>query len=126
MGAAGSFGGPVGILIGMSVGLVFSIIGEFMKKEIIKTRASYTIRDLEPMIEDLESYLKEEILDDLRAKKEEVDESIKELRRNSEKSLRSDIDQIENKYDSVYTENHREQFEKDLNILKEMKEIMLM
>lgn len=124
MGAAGSFGGPVGILIGMSVGLVFSIIGEFMKKEITKTRASYTLRDLEPMIEDLENYLKEEILDDLRAKKEEVDDSIKELRRNSEKSLRSDMDQIESKYDYVYTENHREEFERDLKILNEIKETM--
>ena len=80
IGAVGILGGPAGILVGMGISLAFSLIGDHMRKKIVENRASYTIRDLEPMIEDLENYLKEEIIDDLRAKGQEVDDSIKELK----------------------------------------------
>ena len=87
-GTVGSLGGPLGILVGMGIGFVFTIIGDSIRKEILSTRAEYTIKDIEPMIEDLENYLREEILDDLRAKANEVDNSIKELRKKIEKILR--------------------------------------
>ena len=80
IGAVGILGGPAGILVGMGISLAFSLIGDHMRKKIVENRASYTLRDLEPMIEDLENYLKQEIIDDLRAKQQEVDESIKELK----------------------------------------------
>lgn len=111
-GTVGSLGGPLGILVGMGIGFVFSIIGDSIRKEILSTRAEYTIKDLEPMIEDLENYLKEEILDDLRAKSEEVDNSIKELRKKIEKTFKDDIESISSQYDKSYNEKHTIEFEK--------------
>ncbi len=122
VGAAGSLGGPLGILIGMGIGLAFSIIGENIRKEILHTRANYTIKDLEPMIEYLENYLKEEVIDDLRAKQEEVDNSIKKLRKQIEKTFKEDIINIEEQYEKDYNENHTLLFEEDLRTLRDLKE----
>ena len=122
VGAVGSLGGPLGILVGMGIGFVFSIIGENIRKEILSARANYTIKDLEPMLEDLENYLKEEIIDDLRAKQEEVDDSIKKLRKQIEKTFKEDIINIEQQYEKEYNENHTLLFEEDLRILKDLKE----
>ncbi|MGG7186034.1 dynamin family protein, partial [Clostridium butyricum] len=119
--AISSLGGPLGILVGMGIGFVFSIIGENLRKEILHTRANYTIRDLEPMLEDLESYLKEEILDDLRAKQEEVDYSIKRLRKQIEKTFKEDIRNVEEQYEKDYNENHTLLFEEDLRTLNELR-----
>ena len=91
-----------------------------MRKKIVENRASYTIRDLEPMIEDLENYLKSEIIDDLRAKGQEVDESIKELKRNLEKTFKEDMEIIEKQYEATYNDDHILEFEEDLKILKEL------
>lgn len=120
-GTVGSLGGPLGILVGMGIGFVFSIIGDSIRKEILSTRAEYTIKDLEPMIEDLENYLKEEILDDLRAKSEEVDNSIKELRKKIEKTFKDDIESISSQYDKSYNEKHTIEFENDLDLLKSLR-----
>lgn len=122
VGAAGSLGGPLGILIGMGIGLAFSIIGENIRKEILHTRANYTIKDLEPMIEYLENYLKEEVIDDLRAKQEEVDNSIKKLRKQIEKTFKEDIINIEEQYEKDYNENHTLLFEEDLRTLRDLKD----
>ena len=105
----------------MGIGFVFSIIGENLRKEILHTRANYTIRDLEPMLEDLENYLKEEILDDLRAKQEEVDYSIKRLRKQIEKTFKEDIRHVEEQYEKDYNENHTLLFEEDLRTLNELR-----
>ena len=120
-GTVGSLGGPLGILVGMGIGFVFSIIGDSIRKEILSTRAEYTIKDLEPMIEDLENYLKEEILDDLRAKSEEVDNSIKELRKKIEKTFKDDIESISSQYDKSYNEKHTIEFENDLKLLNSLR-----
>ncbi|NFN63004.1 dynamin family protein [Clostridium botulinum] len=122
LGTVGALGGPLGILVGMGIGMAFSLIGDFVRKEILETRANYTLRDLEPMIEDLENYLKEEILDDLRAKQQDMDDSIKELRKNLENSFKDDIQIIEKQYDYTYSENNILEFEDDLKILNEVKE----
>ncbi|HCW52988.1 MAG TPA: dynamin family protein [Clostridium sp.] len=123
-GTVGSLGGPLGILVGMGIGFVFSIIGDSIRKEILSTRAEYTIKDLEPMIEDLENYLREEILDDLRAKAQEVDNSIKELRKKIESTFKEDIVSISSQYDADYNEKHTIEFEKDLNILKSLRSMI--
>ncbi|MBN1067810.1 dynamin family protein [Clostridium botulinum] len=122
LGSVGALGGPLGILVGMGIGMAFSLIGDFVRKEILETRANYTLRDLEPMIEDLENYLKEEILDDLRAKQQDMDDSIKDLRKNLENSFKDDIQIIEKQYDYTYSENNILEFEDDLKILNEVKE----
>ncbi|AOR23465.1 dynamin family protein [Clostridium taeniosporum] len=122
LGTVGTLGGPLGILVGMGIGMAFSLIGDFVRKEIVETRANYTLRDLEPMIEDLENYLKEEILDDLRAKQQDMDDSIKELRKNLENSFKEDIQNIEKQYDYTYNENNILEFEDDLNLLNKVKE----
>ncbi|WP_252213454.1 MULTISPECIES: dynamin family protein [unclassified Clostridium] len=122
LGTVGALGGPLGILVGMGIGMAFSLIGDFVRKEILETRANYTLRDLEPMIEDLENYLKEEILDDLRAKQQDMDDSIKDLRKNLENSFKDDIQIIEKQYDYTYSENNILEFEDDLKILNEVKE----
>ena len=120
IGAVGILGGPAGILVGMGISLAFSLIGDRMRSKIVKNRASYTIRDLEPMIEDLENYLKEEIIDDLRVKQEDVDDSIKELKSNLEKTFKEDMEIIEKQYEATYNEDHILEFEEDLKILKEI------
>ncbi|GAA0077774.1 hypothetical protein UT300005_21520 [Clostridium sp. CTA-5] len=122
LGTVGTLGGPLGILVGMGIGMAFSLIGDLVRKEIVETRANYTIRDLEPMLEDLENYLKEEILDDLRAKQQEVDDSIKSLRGNLEKTFNFDIEDIEKQYDGIYNEDHILEFNEDLRVLNEIKE----
>lgn len=121
LGAIGALGGPAGILVGMGISLTFSLIGDYMRRKIVETRANYTIKDLEPLIEDLENYLKEEILDDLRAKQQEIDDSIKELKNNLEKILKKDIENIEFQYDKIYNEEHILEFNKDLKILEELR-----
>ena len=121
LGAVITLGGPLGILVGMGIGFAFSIIGENIRKEILSTRANYTIKDLEPMLEDLENYLKEEIIDDLRAKQEEVDDSIKKLRKQIEKAFKEDINNIEEQYKTNYNENDILFFKEDLKSLKELK-----
>lgn len=120
IGAVGILGGPAGILVGMGISLAFSLIGDHMRKKIVESRASYTLKDLEPMIEDLENYLKEEILDDLRAKHQEVDECIRELKKSLEKNFKDDMEEIEKQYGTNYSENHILEFEEDLKILKEL------
>ena len=120
IGAVGILGGPAGILVGMGISLAFSLIGDHIRTKIVENRASYTIRDLEPMIEDLENYLKSEIVDDLRAKGQEVDDSIKELKRNLEKTFKEDMEIIEKQYKTTYNEEHILEFEEDLKILKEL------
>ena len=120
IGAVGILGGPAGILVGMGISLAFSLIGDHMRKKIVENRASYTIRDLEPMIEDLESYLKSEIIDDLRAKGQDVDDSIKELKSNLEKTFKEDMEIIEKQYEATYNDDHILEFEEDLKILKEL------
>lgn len=120
IGAVGILGGPAGILVGMGISLAFSLIGDLVRSKIVENRASYTIRDLEPMIEDLENYLKSEIVDDLRAKGQEVDESIKELKRNLEKTFKEDMESIEKQYKTTYNEEHILEFEEDLKTLKEL------
>jgi len=91
-----------------------------MRKKIVENRASYTIKDLEPMIEDLEKYLQEEIIDDLRAKEQEVDDSIKELKIKLEKTFKEDMEIIEKQYETSYNEDHILEFEEDLKTLKEL------
>lgn len=94
-----------------------------MRKKIVKNRASYTIRDLEPMIDDLEKYLKSEIIDDLRAKGQDVDDSIKELKRDLEKTFKEDMEIIEKQYETVYKEEYVLELEADLNVLKELMKV---
>jgi len=120
IGAVGILGGPAGILVGMGISLAFSLIGDHMRKKIVENRASYTLRDLEPMIEDLENYLKSEIIDDLRAKGQEVDDSIKELKMNLEKAFKEDMESIEKQYEATYNEKHILEFEEDLKTLSEL------
>jgi len=93
-----------------------------MRKKIVENRASYTIRDLEPMIEDLENYLKSEIIDDLRVKGQEVDDSIKELKRDLEKTFKEDMEIIEKQYKTTYNEEHILEFEEDLKTLRKLSE----
>lgn len=123
IGAVGMLGGPAGILVGMGISLAFSLIGDHVRKKIVENRASYTIKDLEPMIEDLESYLKEEIIGDLRAKQQEVNDCIKELRKSLEKALKEDMEEIENQYEGTYNDDHILEFEEDLKTLKELMEV---
>ena len=125
VGAVSSLGGPLGILVGMGIGFVFSIIGENIRKEILHKRANYTIKDLEPMLEDLENYLKEEIIDDLRAKQEEVDDSIKNLKKQIEKTFKEDIINIEEQYEKSYNKSHTLLFEEDLKTLKDLKKSLI-
>lgn len=122
IGAVGILGGPAGILVGMGISLAFSLIGDHVRKKIVENRASYTIKDLEPMIEDLESYLKEEIIGDLRAKQQEVDNCIKELRKSLEKTLKEDMEETEKQYETAYNDDNILEFEEDLKILKELME----
>ncbi|HEX9025492.1 MAG TPA: dynamin family protein [Clostridium sp.] len=117
IGAIGILGGPAGILVGMGISLAFSLIGEHIRTKIVENRASYTIRDLEPMIEDLENYLKSEIIDDLRAKGNDVDDSIKELKNKLEKTFKEDMEIIEKQYEVTYNEGHILEFEEDSKIL---------
>lgn len=123
IGAVGMLGGPAGILVGMGISLAFSLIGDHVRKKIVENRASYTIKDLEPMIEDLESYLKEEIIGDLRAKQQEVDNCIKELRKSLEKALKEDMEEIEKQHEGTYNDDHVLEFEEDLKTLKELMEV---
>lgn len=125
VGAVSSLGGPLGILVGMGIGFVFSIIGENIRKEILHKRANYTIKDLEPMLEDLENYLKEEIIDDLRAKQEEVDDSIKNLKKQIEKTFKEDIINIEEQYEKSYNKSHTLLFEEDLKTLNDLKKSLI-
>ena len=120
IGAVGMFGGPAGILVGMGISLAFSLIGDHVRSKIVESRASYTIRDLEPMIEDLENYLKSEIIDDLRAKGQEVDDSIKELKTKLEKTFKDDMEIIEKQYEAPYNKDHILEFEEDLKTIKEL------
>ena len=120
IGAVATLGGPAGILVGMGISLAFSLIGDHMRKKIVENRASYTIKDLEPMIEDLENYLKSEIIDDLRAKGQEVDDSIKELKMKLEKTFKEDMEIIEKQYEASYNEENILEFEEDLKTLKEL------
>ncbi|WP_238916446.1 dynamin family protein [Clostridium sp. YIM B02555] len=123
IGAAGAvsvLGGPAGILVGMGISLAFSLIGNQMRKKIVENRASYTLKDLEPMIEDLEKYLKEEILGDLMAKQQEVDDAIRELKNNLEKTFKEDMKNIEMRYETHYNEEHVQEFEEDLKILRDL------
>ena len=120
IGAVLTLGGPAGILVGMGISLAFSLIGDHMRKRIVENRASYTIKDLEPMIEDLENYLKSEIIDDLRAKGQEVDDSIKELKMKLEKTFKEDMEIVEKQYEASYNEENILEFEEDLKTLKEL------
>jgi hypothetical protein len=122
VGTIGAVGilGPAGILVGMGISLAFSLIGDHMRKKIVENRASYTLKDLEPMIEDFEGYLKEEIIDDLRAKAQEVDDSIKELKDRLERNFKEDMKIIEKQYETTYNEEHILAFEEDLKLLKEL------
>lgn len=120
VGAVGFLGGPAGILVGMGISLAFSLIGNQLRKKIVESRASYTLRDLEPMIEDLEKYLKEEIIGDLMAKQQEVDNSIKEFKINLEKAFKEDINSIEKAYKIKYNKEHVLEFEEDLKILRNL------
>lgn len=122
VGTIGAIGilGPAGILVGMGISLAFSLIGDHMRKKIVEDRANYTLKDLEPMIEDFECYLKEEIIDDLRAKGQEVDDSIKELKSNLEKTFKEDMEIIEKQYEASYNAEHILEFEEDLKLLKEI------
>ena len=122
VGTIGAVGvlGPAGILVGMGISLAFSLIGDHMRKKIVENRASYTLKDLEPMIEDFEGYLKEEIIGDLRAKGQEVDDSIKELKSKLEKTFKEDMEIIEKRYETAYNEGHILEFEEDLKLLKEL------
>ncbi len=120
VGAVGILGGPAGILVGMGISLAFSLIGNQVRKKIVENRANYTLRDLEPMIEDLEKYLKEEIIGDLMAKQQEVDNSIKEFKINLEKAFKEDISSIEKAYEIKYNKKHVLEFEEDLKILRNL------
>ena len=120
--AASALGGPIGILAGMGIGIMFSILGDYMRQKIVKTRADFTMKDMNPMIEDLKNYLKEEILDDLRAKQIEIDDSIKDFRKSLEKNFKDDIIIIEKQYEGTYTKEHIEKFEDDLKLLYELRE----
>lgn len=122
VGTIGAIGilGPAGILVGMGISLAFSLIGDHMRKKIVEDRANYTLKDLEPMIEDFECYLKEEIIDDLRAKGQEVDDSIKDLKSNLEKTFKEDMEIIEKQYEASYNKEHILEFEEDLKLLKEI------
>jgi hypothetical protein len=123
IGAAGAvsvLGGPAGILVGMGISLAFSLIGNQMRKRIVENRASYTLKDLEPMIEDLEKYLKEEILGDLMAKQQEVDDAIKELKNNLERTFKEDMKNVEMRYETHYNQEHVQEFEEDLKILRDL------
>lgn len=122
IGAVGMLGGPAGILVGMGISLAFSLIGNHLRKRIIENRANYTLKDLEPMIEDLEKYLKEEIIGDLMAKQQEIDNSIKELRDNLEKAFKEEITNTEEQYEVNYNTEHTIEFESDLKILKQLVE----
>ena len=120
VGAVGMLGGPVGILVGMGISLAFSLIGDHMRKKIVESRANYTLKDLEPMIEDLEIYLKEEITGDLMAKQKEIDESIKAMKSNLENVFKQDMEDLEKQYETTYNEESILEFEKDLKILREL------
>lgn len=120
VGAVGVLGGPIGILVGMGISLAFSLVGNRMRKRIVKNRASYTLKDLEPMIEDLEKYLKEEIIGDLMAKQQEVDDSIKELKVNLENTFKKDIHNIEKVYEAKYSNEHVLEFDEDLKTLRKL------
>ncbi len=120
IGAVGTLGGPAGILVGLGISLAFSLIGDNMRKRIVENRANYTLKDLEPMIEDLEKYLKEEIIGDLMAKQEEIDEAIRNLKDNLERTFKDDIENIEKRYEANYSEKHVLEFEEDLKVLKEL------
>lgn len=122
VGTIGAVGllGPAGILVGMGISLAFSLIGDHMRKKIVENRASYTLKDLEPMIEDFEGYLKEEVIGDLRAKAQEVDDSIKELKDRLERNFKEDMVIIEKQYETAYNEEHVLAFEEDLKLLKEL------
>lgn len=122
VGTIGAVGllGPAGVLVGMGISLAFSLIGDHMRKKIVENRASYTLKDLEPMIEDFENYLKEEIIGDLRAKAQEVDDSIKELKDRLERNFKKDMEFIERQYETAYNEEHILVFEEDLKLLKEL------
>lgn len=120
VGAVGILGGPAGILVGMGISLAFSLIGNQVRKKIVENRANYTLRDLEPMIEDLEKYLKEEIIGDLMAKQQEVDNSIKEFKINLEKAFKEDISSMEKAYETKYNKKHVLEFEEDLKILRNL------
>ena len=122
IGAIGTLGGPAGVLVGLGISLAFSIIGDNMRRRIVENRANYTIKDLEPMIEDLEIYLKEEIIGDLLAKQQEIDETIKAFKDSLEKAFKDDIESIENQYQVNYSEKQVLEFEEDLKILKELRE----
>lgn len=122
VGTIGAVGllGPAGILVGMGISLAFSLIGDHMRKKIVENRASYTLKDLEPMIEDFENYLKEEIIGDLRAKAQEVDDSIKELKSKLERNFKEDMENIEKQYETAYNAENILEFEEDLKLLKEL------
>ncbi|OOM76994.1 dynamin family protein [Clostridium sp. BL-8] len=120
IGAVGTLGGPAGILVGLGISLAFSLIGDNMRKRIVENRANYTLKDLEPMIEDLEKYLKEEIIGDLMAKQEEIDEAIRNLKDNLERTFKDDIENIEKRYEANYSEKQVLEFEEDLKVLKEL------
>lgn len=120
IGAVGTLGGPAGILVGLGISLAFSLIGDNMRKRIVENRANYTLKDLEPMIEDLEKYLKEEIIGDLMAKQEEVDETIRNLKDSLERTFKDDIENIEKRYEANYSEKQVLEFEEDLKVLKEL------
>lgn len=91
-----------------------------MRKKIVESRANYTLKDLEPMIEDLEIYLKEEITGDLMAKQKEIDESIKAMKSNLENVFKQDMEDLEKQYETTYNEESILEFEKDLKILREL------
>lgn len=120
IGAVGTLGGPAGILVGLGISLAFSLIGDNMRKRIIENRANYTLKDLEPMIEDLEKYLKEEIIGDLMAKQEEIDKAIRNLKDSLERTFKDDIENIEKRYEANYSEKQVLEFEEDLKVLKEL------
>lgn len=91
-GALGSFGGPVGVIVGglagAAVSIVAGVIGNKSKKAITNTRGRETKRQIEPLIEEIGEIIKREIIGGYQVISNEVNNSLETYIKNRKKELK--------------------------------------
>lgn len=114
-------GGIPGIIIGAGIGIVCSILGGLINKGIKNKREKRTIHDLEPIIIQLKKDLDKQIVGSLRAKREEVENELNNLKQYLENECDKDIIKIEEQFSVEFDEKSIEALDMDLQEIKRMR-----